>query len=229
MRGGTLRTLLTRVPEWGSTTLPADKSEITSLLYHSRGNHRKRELRAHMAKKYRLLPEGNGLYRLEALKEFSTSKEGNVVIHKGDLGGLVSSPYNLSQRGRCWVEGDARVLESAKVTKDALIMDKAVVTGRARVTDRSWVGGEARVEGEAQISGGAAVLGNAVVRDGATIRSLAIVGGNSIVEHRATVERGATVGERARVAGVAVVSGKDTVLKGDDVFLGRRTSTPPGG
>ena len=67
-----------------------------------------------MAKKYRLQPEADGLYRLIALRDFSTSRGQNMEVGKGDRGGLVSGPYNLSQRGRCWVEEGAKVTDQAR-------------------------------------------------------------------------------------------------------------------
>ena len=51
------------------------------------------------SKKYRLQPEEGGLCRLIALWDFSTSRSKTTPVGKGDGGGLVSGPYNLSQRG----------------------------------------------------------------------------------------------------------------------------------
>ena len=54
------------------------------------------------------------LYQIEALKDFSN-------IKKGDLGGWIEKESNLSHRGDCWVYGDARVSGRARVYGDAII------------------------------------------------------------------------------------------------------------
>ncbi len=174
-----------------------------------------------ISKKYRLKPEEGGLYRLIANRDFATSHVVSVVVKKGDRGGLVSGPYNLSQRGRCWVEEGAKVLDQAKVSKDGLVMERATVKDRAVVTDTSWVGGEALVCDNVQVREGGVVLDQAIVRDGATVRSAGVVGGHAIVEHRAVVEDGAMVGDKTKVGGVAVIRGRDTVISGDGhIFKG---------
>lgn len=78
-------------------------------------------------KKYKLstnenitLSDGSVVYRIQALKDFSDVKA-------GDLGGFVESEDNLSQRGNCWiydmgfVYGDARVIGGARVSGRARI------------------------------------------------------------------------------------------------------------
>lgn len=52
--------------------------------------------------------KGKKLYRIEALKDFSDVK-------KGDLGGFIESYNNLNQKGNCWIFGDAEVYGNAKV------------------------------------------------------------------------------------------------------------------
>lgn len=42
------------------------------------------------------------LYQIEALKDFSDVKS-------GDLGGWIEKESNLSQEGNCWVSGNAMV------------------------------------------------------------------------------------------------------------------------
>lgn len=170
-------------------------------------------------RKYRLEPAEEGLYRLIAVRDFKTSRGAGIAIKKGDLGGRVAGPHNLSHKGNCWVEQGARVLDKARVRKDALVLDSATVSGRALVTDHSWVGGRAHVSGDAQIMEGGAVLDNATVRDGATVRTAGMVGGRAVVEHRAKVEDGATVGDRTRVGGLAVIRGPETILSGDPYIV----------
>jgi len=69
------------------------------------------------------------LYQIEALKDFSD-------IKKGDLGGWIEKESNLSQQGDCWVSCRARVY------------DNAIVSDNARVYGDAWVFGNAWVYGD---------------------------------------------------------------------------------
>lgn len=178
-----------------------------------------------MARKYRLEPEGESLYRVIAARDFKTSRSQSPQVNKGDRGGLVSGPYNLSHRGRCWIEEGAKVIDQAKVLKDGLVLENATVSGRAVVTDLSWVAGSAQVQDNARIQEGGAVVDHAIVRDGATVRSAGIVGGQAVLEHRARVEDGAIVGDRTQVGGNAVISGQDTVITGNRYIIKGITKT----
>ena len=63
-----------------------------------------------MNKKYTLKREGD-LYRLIA--------EINLFgVRKGDKGGLIAGPHNLSHHGNCWVYENAKVIEDAMVVDD---------------------------------------------------------------------------------------------------------------
>jgi hypothetical protein len=85
------------------------------------------------------------LYRIEALKDFSD-------VRKGDIGGYIESERNLSQEWVCWVFGDAQVFG------DARVYDNAQVYGNA------WVFGDARVFGNAWVYDNAQVYGNTILR-----------------------------------------------------------------
>jgi hypothetical protein len=78
------------------------------------------------------------LYQIEALKDFSN-------IKKGDLGGWIEKESNLSQQGDCWVYGRARVYGDAWVS------------GNVMVYGDVWVFGDAWVYGDAEISGNAII------------------------------------------------------------------------
>ena len=80
------------------------------------------------------------LYQIEALKDFSD-------IKKGDLGGWIEKESNLSQQGDCWVSGSAMVCDNAQVSSNAMVSGNAIVSGNARVF------GNARVYGNAIVSG----------------------------------------------------------------------------
>jgi len=58
--------------------------------------------------------EGTSFYRIEALKDFSDVK-------KGDLGGYVQKESNLSQKGDCWIYNNARVSGNSSISEDARI------------------------------------------------------------------------------------------------------------
>ena len=60
------------------------------------------------------------LYRIKAVKDFD-------IALSGHLGGFIESESNLSQWGRCWVGGNAKVYGSAQVVDDALVTDLAQV------------------------------------------------------------------------------------------------------
>ena len=76
-----------------------------------------------MEKKFQLTTEtkvfdGVTLYRIQALRDFSNVK-------KGDLGGWVETEDNLSQDGDAWVSGNARVYENACVSGNARVSGNA--------------------------------------------------------------------------------------------------------
>ena len=62
--------------------------------------------------------EGHTLHRIKALTDFGDVKA-------GDLGGWVESEDNLSQVGKCWVAGEAKVFAKAKVYDNAEILTDA--------------------------------------------------------------------------------------------------------
>ena len=90
------------------------------------------------------------LYQIEALKDFSD-------IKKGDLGGWIEKESNLSQQGDCWVSCRARVSGNARVFGNAWVFGNAQVSGCA------WVSGNARVFGNARVSDNAWVSGSAII------------------------------------------------------------------
>ena len=89
--------------------------------------------------KYKLTDEtmttesGVLLHRIECVKSF-----GNVKA--GDLGGWIEKEKNLSQRGDCWVYGNARVFGNAEVYGDAEVYGNALVFGNALVCGDAVIG-----------------------------------------------------------------------------------------
>ena len=90
------------------------------------------------------------LYQIEALKDFSD-------IKKGDLGGWIEKESNLSHRGDCWVSGSAMVCNNAQVSSNAMVSGNAIVSGDARVYGDAEISGNARVFGNARVSGDAII------------------------------------------------------------------------
>lgn len=69
---------------------------------------------------------GHTLYRIQAVKDFSDVK-------KGDIGGYIESEENLSHENDCWVYDDAKVYGNAEVYGSASITENAEVYGDAKV------------------------------------------------------------------------------------------------
>ena len=91
---------------------------------------------AKQGKKYILHHLENGLWRIQACKDFSDVK-------RGEFGGLIRSEKILSHDGNCWVYDDAIVLgraivfEDAKVKDDSMVYENAKVFGNANITGTS--------------------------------------------------------------------------------------------
>ena len=125
-------------------------------------------------KKYKLIEGsrswqyGRPIYRIQALRDFSDVK-------KGDLGGFVESEANLSQEGNCWIYDMAQAVEKSKVVGDAclrdysrmydssLLKDKAQLQGCARMIQYACLSDNA-VAIDVEISGFADITGEVVIR-----------------------------------------------------------------
>lgn len=85
-------------------------------------------------KKYELIKQESGLFRIKALKDFG-------IVKKGELGGLIQKESNLSQNDDSWifydavVYGNAEVCGNATVYGDAKVCGNAMVCGDAKVCD----------------------------------------------------------------------------------------------
>ena len=170
------------------------------------------------SKKYTLIEpifdiRGHWRCRVKALKDF-----GN--IEAGTIGGWVHSEANLSQQGRAWIAGEARVYDRATVAGRALVCGNAVVccdatvSENAVVTDNAVLAGNVRVYGHAMVSGNTYIDGDAVIRDNAKVFAGARVMGDAVVRGNAIVRGDAIVRGKARVYGEALVCG-DVHLEGD--------------
>ena len=125
-------------------------------------------------KKYKLIESsrswmyGRPIYRIQALRDFSDVK-------KGDLGGFVESEGNLSQEGDCWIYDMAQAMEKSRVEDDACLRDCAKMYGSSILKDKAKLQGCARmiqyaslednaVAIDAEISGFATITGDVVIR-----------------------------------------------------------------
>lgn len=110
-----------------------------------------------MAKKYKLLKRdkikysGHTLYRIQALRDFSD-------VRAGDLGGYIENEYNLSHYDNCWVYDDSKVMYEATVWGKAKICERSVardhvtVGGSAIVCNGTMVNGMTDIEGDAYVA-----------------------------------------------------------------------------
>lgn len=95
--------------------------------------------------KYKLLTDdtievdGVILYRIEALKDFSNVKT-------GDLGGYIQTEHNLSHEGTCWISGYAKVFGNATVSGNAFVFGNAMIHGWVHVGGESYIGKDAEIK-----------------------------------------------------------------------------------
>ena len=125
-------------------------------------------------KKYRLIKDSRiwqydrAIYRIQALRDFSDVK-------KGDLGGFVESEDNLSQEGDSWIYDMAQAVEKSRVEGDACLRDCAQMYGSSILRDKAQLQGFARmyqysclednaVAIDADILGFATITGDVVIR-----------------------------------------------------------------
>lgn len=76
-------------------------------------------------------------------------------VRAGDLGGLIQSEDNLSQRDASWISCHAAAIGQSRVEGDALARGYATLTDYAVATDRAVLSGYARARGHAMIEGSA--------------------------------------------------------------------------
>ena len=136
-----------------------------------------------MEKKYKLIEDKYGWFRVKSLKDFTLIT--GETVKKGDVGGLVKSEDCLSQEGNCWVMTDAVV--DGNVSGNAVIKDEALIYGT--VTDNAIIKDTATVHGT--------VSGNAVIKDYAYVSGKA--------SENSVVKACGFVGPNATVTGNAVV------------------------
>jgi hypothetical protein len=101
---------------------------------------------------------GDGLFRVQALKDFADVK-------KGDIGGYINNVHNLSQDGDCWVYDNAKVYEAAEVRGNARVCNLAQVYGSVVMCENSCVCGKSQVYGNVRLDGDIVVEGFEIISD----------------------------------------------------------------
>ena len=96
-----------------------------------------------MEKKYILTDEtiqfnGKTLYRIKALKDFSSVK-------KGELGGWVESINNLSQFNNCWIYNEAKAMDKARVSGNGKLSGNVIISGNVNVHCNALVCDHAKI------------------------------------------------------------------------------------
>ena len=96
--------------------------------------------------------KGRILHRIKSLKDFSN-------IKKDDVGGWIENERNLSQKGHCWIEDDAKVYGYASVYDDARVMDNAEMCDTSKAADMALICEQAKLSGNVFAYGQACVTG----------------------------------------------------------------------
>lgn len=141
-----------------------------------------------MDKKYELIESDiKGLYRVKALKDFG-------YVKKGDIGGYVENPNNLSHEGYCWVCDNAKIYNEARIYGNSQISDCAVIDGNARIYGNSQISDCAVIDGNARIYGNSEVWDYAIIRDNALIYGDSVISGNAFIGGYTEIKTGRHIG-----------------------------------
>ena len=141
-----------------------------------------------MDKKYELIKSDiKGLYRVKALKDFG-------YVKKGDIGGYVKNPNNLSHEGYCWVCDNAKIYGNARIYGNSEISGCAVIDGNAQIHGNAQVSNCAVIDGNAQIHGDSEVWDYAIIRDNALIYGDSVISGNAFAGGDTEIKTGSHIG-----------------------------------
>ena len=141
-----------------------------------------------MDKKYELIESDiKGLYRVKALKDFG-------YVKKGDIGGYVENPNNLSHEGYCWAYGDAKIYGEARIYGNAQVSNCAVIDGNAKIYGNAQVSDCAVIDGNAQIHGDCEIWDYAIIRDNALIYGDSVISGNAFIGGDTEIKTGRHIG-----------------------------------
>ena len=152
--------------------------------------------------KYELIPyTGPSLgpgqyYRVKALKSFGVV--GVNYVKKGSIGGIVSGPDNLSQRGNCWVANNAKVLGSSRIKNNARVYNNATVIN-------SNISGKVRIYNNARVEN-SYIDNYARIYDNAVVLNSRYIGGRAKIHGNAHVNTGGYIAGNADISGDAVIN-----------------------
>ena len=141
-----------------------------------------------MDKKYELIESDiKGLYRVKALKDFG-------YVKKGDIGGYVENPNNLSHEGYCWIYDNAKIYSNARIYGNSEVSDYVVIQDNARIYGNSQISDCAVVQGSARIYGDCEILDYAIIRDNALIYGDSVISGNAFAGGDTEIKTGRHIG-----------------------------------
>lgn len=131
---------------------------------------------------------------------------------KGKLGGWVESKTNLSQRGSCWIYGEAEVSGKAQIRGDAQIWEHVKIRDEVIIMDNAKISGYVKAYESAIIKGNAFITGNVQIHGDVVISGDTHIGGNVEIFGRARINGGyisgnAKIHGHARISHFANISG----------------------
>lgn len=138
--------------------------------------------------KHSLQPLKSGLFRVVAEEDNET-----FLIEKGQFGGIVSGPDNLSQEGLAWIGYGAECVDNARILDDAYVGEHARLYDRAEACDQAYVAGHAHMSDYASAHSQSTVVGTAImadtsgVFDQAYVTYGAVLTGNTVVSGTSTI------------------------------------------
>lgn len=145
------------------------------------------------------------LYRIRALLDFDDVK-------KGDLGGYVESPANLSQEGYCWIYNEAKAYGNSKVLDNAKLYDNARICENAQILL------------EAKMYNCTRTYGNACITQNAQMFDNAVAAGNTRITQNAKLMDSVFI-TKGVIKDYAIIS-KNTVIDFDSIITQNCSKTP---
>ncbi len=137
-------------------------------------------------------------YQIRALKDFAD-------IKKGDLGGYVNNEYNLSQKGECWLYGNAKIYSNAMMFNNAEMHDNTILYGNAKMFDNARIFDNAKMHDNARIFDNAIMFGNAKIFDNAKMHDNTEMHDNAIMRNNAEMRNNAKMFDNAKMLNNAIM------------------------
>lgn len=101
------------------------------------------------------------LYRIRALRDVS------YHVSKGELGGYIGGPENLTQNGDCWVCYGAMAFDGAQVRDNAVLEHKSRAAGGAIIKDDASLKNDAQAIGKVIVANNERLAGSTVLLNAA--------------------------------------------------------------